>query len=292
MNKIQIFRYMGKIFYVEFQRVPLKYHTDYLTHTLKDMIFINNRNLWALGTTFCEISIKYSHGSSPKVHLKTSFAKWRPFCPGLNVLVSNHYNDVIMSAIVSQINSVSIVCSTVGSGADQRKPRSSASLAFVWGIHWWPVNSPHKGPVTRKIFPFDDVIIFSPAPTTTTAPFVCAEEERKLDATEAAAADKKFNIVPATAEDALLGSNTEFTNDGAITELRIMFVEPRKMTGKLVLQIKGGSKAEVDLFQPSAETPIDFESTFEVKARVMTSCNHRELWELFWCQLLPSLAAP
>ena len=27
------------------------------------------------------------------------------------------------------------------------------------GIHRWPVNSPHKGPVTRKMFPFDDVIM-------------------------------------------------------------------------------------------------------------------------------------
>ena len=45
------------------------------------------------------------------------------------------------------------------SGADQRKHQSSASLAFVRGIHRWPVNSPHKGPVTRKMFPFDDVIM-------------------------------------------------------------------------------------------------------------------------------------
>ena len=30
---------------------------------------------------------------------------------------------------------------------------------FVRGIHRWPVNSPHIGPVTRKTFPFDDVII-------------------------------------------------------------------------------------------------------------------------------------
>ena len=44
------------------------------------------------------------------------------------------------------------------SGADQRKT-SSASLAFVRGIHRSPVNSPHKWPVTRKMFPFDDVII-------------------------------------------------------------------------------------------------------------------------------------
>ena len=70
-----------------------------------------------------------------------------------------HYNDVIMSAMASQVTSFTIVYSTVYSGADQRKHQSSASLAFVRGIHRWPVNSPHKGPVTRKIFPFDDVII-------------------------------------------------------------------------------------------------------------------------------------
>ena len=42
---------------------------------------------------------------------------------------------------------------------NQRKHQSSASLAFVRGIHRWPVNSLHKGPVTRKMFPFDDVIM-------------------------------------------------------------------------------------------------------------------------------------
>ena len=57
-----------------------------------------------------------------------------------------------MSAMASQINSLMIVYSAVYSGTDQRKHQSSASLAFVRGIHRWPVNSPHKGPVTRKIF--------------------------------------------------------------------------------------------------------------------------------------------
>ena len=64
-----------------------------------------------------------------------------------------------MSAIVSQITSLTIVYSTVYSGADPRKHKSSASLAFVWGIYRWPVNSPHKGPVTQKMLPFDDVIM-------------------------------------------------------------------------------------------------------------------------------------
>ena len=54
-----------------------------------------------------------------------------------------------------------IVYSTVYWGADQRKCKSSASLALVRGIHRWPVNSPHQGPVTRKVFPFDDVTMDS-----------------------------------------------------------------------------------------------------------------------------------
>ena len=68
-------------------------------------------------------------------------------------------SDVIMSATASQITGLSMVSSTVCWGADQRKHQSSASLAFVRGIHRSPVNSSHKGPVTRKMFPFDDVIM-------------------------------------------------------------------------------------------------------------------------------------
>ena len=74
-------------------------------------------------------------------------------------LLRLHNSDVIMGAIASRVTSLTIVYSTVYSGADQRKHQSSASLAFVWGIHRWPVNSPHKWPVTRKMFPFDDVIM-------------------------------------------------------------------------------------------------------------------------------------
>ena len=44
----------------------------------------------------------------------------------------------------SQITSLTTVYSTFYSGEDQRKHQSSASLAFVRGIHRWPVNSPHK----------------------------------------------------------------------------------------------------------------------------------------------------
>ena len=85
------------------------------------------------------------------------------FVGSLNeILISStanaHYSDVMMGAMASQITSLTIICSTVYSGADQRKHQSSAPLAFLRGIHRWPVNSPHKWPVTRKMFLFNDVM--------------------------------------------------------------------------------------------------------------------------------------
>ena len=74
-----------------------------------------------------------------------------------------HNSDVTMSAIASQITSLTIVCSTVYSGADQRKYQSPVLLAFV--EFTLSVNSPHKGPVTWKILPCDDVIILFGAMT-------------------------------------------------------------------------------------------------------------------------------
>ena len=75
-----------------------------------------------------------------------------------------------MGTMASQITSLTVAYSTVYSGADQRKHQSSASLAFVRGIHRGPVNSPHKWPVTRKMFPFDVVIMIR---TFTIAIFKC-----------------------------------------------------------------------------------------------------------------------
>ena len=71
----------------------------------------------------------------------------------------NHYSDIIMGEMASKITSLTIVYSIAYSGADQRKHQSSMSLASVRAIDRWPVNSPHKWPVTRKPIPFDDVIM-------------------------------------------------------------------------------------------------------------------------------------
>ena len=73
---------------------------------------------------------------------------WHPWA------FADHYCDVIMGAMASQITSLTIVNSTVHSGVNQRKHQSSASPVFVRGIH-----SPHKWSVTRKMFPFVDVIM-------------------------------------------------------------------------------------------------------------------------------------
>ena len=120
----------------------------------------------------CAVAIISQHWICKE--LKSIFFKGKgPFCPELSILwllmtwewkmpgtnYHGHYNDVIMNAMVSQITGISIVYSTVCSGADQRKHQCSASLAFVRWIHRWPVDSPHKGPVTWEIFPFDDVIM-------------------------------------------------------------------------------------------------------------------------------------
>ena len=67
----------------------------------------------------------------------------------------HHYRDIIMSATASQIASLTVVYSTVLFSEHQ----SSTSQTFVRGIHRWPVNSPRKGPVTWKMFPFVDVIM-------------------------------------------------------------------------------------------------------------------------------------
>ena len=94
------------------------------------------------------------------IQFQTSSRRRGLFCHWWQPAVSCcHYNDVIMGAIASQITSLAIVCSTVYPAADHRKHQSSASLAFVRGIHRRPVNSPHKWPLTRKMFPFDDAIM-------------------------------------------------------------------------------------------------------------------------------------
>ena len=119
------------------------------------------------------LSVLDYHRSMPKNITVRTVSFFIHVCPNLNrcfteqplelwygfEVTKKHYADVIMGVLACQVTSLTIVYSTFHSGADQRKHQSSASLAFVRGIHHWTVKSPHKGPVTRKMFPFDDVIM-------------------------------------------------------------------------------------------------------------------------------------
>ena len=70
-----------------------------------------------------------------------------------------YYSDIIMSAMASQITGVSVVYSTVCSGAHKKHIKALRHWPLWVEINRWPVNSPHKGPVTRKFFPFDGVVM-------------------------------------------------------------------------------------------------------------------------------------
>ena len=134
---------------------------NYCIDTIKTSFdpYLCSSRYWSC--TRCKI--RYAHDVCLKIRGNCSctvnvfqiivMASWQ----GLTVYI--HYDDVIMDAIASQITSLTIVYSIIYTDVDQRKHQSSASLAFVWGIHRGPVNSPHKWPVTRKMFPFDDVIM-------------------------------------------------------------------------------------------------------------------------------------
>ena len=94
-----------------------------------------------LRTNFSKILIGIYTFSFKNLHLKIHLENG-----------SRHGSDLIIRMMASQIIAVLMVYSTVCSGTDQRKHQSSTSLAFVRGIHQWPVNFWHKGPVMWKMF--------------------------------------------------------------------------------------------------------------------------------------------
>ena len=125
-------------------------------HDIKFALFYCNRKyIWLWDPTQLYLVITSAIHAAPGILVPNNGSD----CSTSLLLCYTHNIDVIMTTIASQITSPTVVYSTVYPGADQRKHQSSASLAFVRGIHRWPVNSPHKWPVTRKMFPFDDVIM-------------------------------------------------------------------------------------------------------------------------------------
>ena len=136
------------------------------TWTSVDVFFLG-----PLGTNFSEVRIKIKNlNFFMEMHLKISSAKWRSFfrvswCGGawihriLELLTEGrHYGDVIMGAIASQMTSLTIVYSTTYFRRSKKASKLRVTGLCV-GNSPVPVNSSHKWPVTRKTFPFDDVIM-------------------------------------------------------------------------------------------------------------------------------------
>ena len=73
-----------------------------------------------------------------------------------------------------------------------KKHQNSATLAFVQGIHRWMVNSPHTEPVTRKMFPFDDVVMKWNGKIVTLTHFSLLVAPEVVMTTSDAASDDKF----------------------------------------------------------------------------------------------------
>ena len=74
-------------------------------------------------------------------------------------LIMSHYNDVTVSAVASQITSLPIVYSTVYSRRRSKKTSKLRVTGLCEGNSPLTGEFPHKGPVTRKMFLFDDVIM-------------------------------------------------------------------------------------------------------------------------------------
>ena len=103
-----------------------------------------------LSKSLCLIDLKNRRTQSQTIPIYISLNMFKLLLTYVYTHAQTHYyNDVIMGAIASQITSLTIVYSIVYSDADQRKRQSSASVAFVRGIHR----------DRRKMFPFDDVIM-------------------------------------------------------------------------------------------------------------------------------------
>ena len=88
--------------------------------------------------------------------------------PDLNVINGNIYTYIYIYIYITSPNTRLFNCDY--SRAQQRDPKCFHEVVIKWkhfprywpfarGIHQWPMNSLHKGLVTRKMFPFDDVIV-------------------------------------------------------------------------------------------------------------------------------------
>ena len=105
-----------------------QYHT--IHHLLGSRKYVSGNPVNGWGVRLWHILNQVSASyvvTSIAVLLNIQWTVWN----GTECISRGHYSDVIMSMMLSQITSLTIVYSTVYSGAEQRKHQSSMSLAFV-----------------------------------------------------------------------------------------------------------------------------------------------------------------
>ena len=118
----------------------------------------------------------------PKIHCKASFAKCRLFCSG--PIWRNPSSDISLLWRHKGRDDVSIhqPHDCLLNRSFRRRSKKTSKLRVtglcVREIHRRPMNSPHKGPVTRKMFQFDDVIMC--LRTTPPCGILCASVRRLL----------------------------------------------------------------------------------------------------------------
>ena len=123
---------------------PKILYYDNISSTISfDRIFYRHRSLLLHHSNKKQVNLQWNVSVTGLLYV------WKKqFCE-LDII---HYCDAIMGTVASQITSLTIVYTTVYSDADQSKHQSSASLAFVWGIHrdrWIPRT---KGQLRGKCF--------------------------------------------------------------------------------------------------------------------------------------------
>ena len=137
--------------------------TEFLGDHVSKVVVRTNKNSWSnsiaseKGNGYRDLRPTSTGSFSHSSFLPTGRLPWNGRLANQGLMSSIHYNDVIMSAMAFQFTSLTIVYST----AYSRRIKETSRLRVTdlcGGIHRWPLNSPHKGPVTRKIFPFDDSI--------------------------------------------------------------------------------------------------------------------------------------
>ena len=122
---------------------------------------MGNIGTWAYGVLRFDMHLQWCHMSVKRCRFTSQSAMLSPICMAPNMIkVSDHYNDVINDVIMGTMASHNFLLNR-SFGRRSKKASKLRVTGLCVGNSPRPVNSPHKWLVTRKMFPFDDVIMIT-----------------------------------------------------------------------------------------------------------------------------------